>query len=119
MIQPLRQNFSLQALKVLLFILATLFVLIIWGALTGAQAQNKRLSNQTSAQATGEPLYRDYKGVRIGMTADDVRAKLRSSIKRLLVKYKYPPDKQPEAVRLVIEQMEAMAVHYVAPDRSA
>ncbi|MGH3605683.1 MAG: DUF3387 domain-containing protein [Pseudonocardiaceae bacterium] len=45
---------------------------------------------------------------------DDVRAKLRSSIKRLLVKYKYPPDKQPEAIRLVIEQMEAMAPRYVA-----
>ncbi|SDP90871.1 type I restriction enzyme, R subunit [Actinopolyspora xinjiangensis] len=44
---------------------------------------------------------------------DDVRAKLRSSIKRLLVKYKYPPDKQSEAVRLVIEQMEAMAPRYV------
>ena len=40
---------------------------------------------------------------------DDVRAKLRSSIKRLLVKYKYPPDKQPDAIRLVIEQMESMA----------
>ncbi|MGQ0719711.1 MAG: type I restriction enzyme endonuclease domain-containing protein [Pseudonocardiales bacterium] len=26
---------------------------------------------------------------------DDVRAKLRSSIKRLLVKHGYPPDKQP------------------------
>ncbi|GAA4701416.1 type I restriction endonuclease subunit R [Phytohabitans rumicis] len=45
---------------------------------------------------------------------DDVRAKLRSSIKRLLVRYKYPPDKQPEAIRLVIEQMEAMAPRYVA-----
>ncbi len=44
---------------------------------------------------------------------DDVRAKLRSSVKRLLVKYKYPPDKQPEAIRLVIEQMEAMAPRYV------
>ena len=40
---------------------------------------------------------------------DDVRAKLRSSIKRLLVRHKYPPDKQPEAIRLVIEQMESMA----------
>ncbi|ORW87111.1 hypothetical protein AWC22_09045 [Mycobacterium riyadhense] len=28
---------------------------------------------------------------------DDVRARLRSSIKRLLVKYKYPPHKQREA----------------------
>ncbi len=40
---------------------------------------------------------------------DDVRAKLRSSVKRLLVKYDYPPDKRTEAVVLVIEQMEAMA----------
>lgn len=44
---------------------------------------------------------------------DDVRAKLRSSIKRLLVKYKYPPDKQPEAVKLVMDQMESMAPRYV------
>lgn len=40
---------------------------------------------------------------------DDVRAKLRSSIKRLLVKYKYPPDQQPGAITLVMEQMESMA----------
>jgi type I restriction enzyme R subunit len=43
---------------------------------------------------------------------DDVRAKLRSSIKRLLVKYRYPPDKRPEAIKLVIEQMEALAPQY-------
>lgn len=43
---------------------------------------------------------------------DDVRAKLRSSIKRLLMKYKYPPDKQPEAIGLVMEQMEAMAPRF-------
>jgi type I restriction enzyme R subunit len=46
------------------------------------------------------------------MVRDDVRAKLRSSIKRLLVKHKYPPDKQPAAIRLVIEQMEALAPRY-------
>ena len=45
---------------------------------------------------------------------DDVRAKLRSSIKRLLVKYKYPPGQQPEAIKLVIEQMEEMAPRYAA-----
>lgn len=48
------------------------------------------------------------------LVRDDVRAKLRSSIKRLLVKYKYPPDKQPEAIRLVIEQMETMAPRFAA-----
>lgn len=47
---------------------------------------------------------------------DDVRAKLRSSIKRLLVKHKYPPDKQPEAIKLVMDQMESMASRY-AEDR--
>ena len=40
---------------------------------------------------------------------DDVRAKLRSSVKRLLIKYDYPPDKRADAVVLVIEQMETMA----------
>jgi type I restriction enzyme R subunit len=45
---------------------------------------------------------------------DDVRAKLRSSIKRLLVKYKYPPDKQPGAIKLVIEQMEVLAPGYAS-----
>ncbi|CAM2842116.1 type I restriction enzyme endonuclease domain-containing protein [Skermania piniformis] len=43
---------------------------------------------------------------------DDMRAKMRSSIKRLLVKYKYPQDKQPAAIKLVIEQMEAMAPRF-------
>ena len=50
---------------------------------------------------------------------DDVRAKLRSSIKRLLVKYGYPPDKQPDAIKLVMEQMESMAPRYSDDRRSA
>ncbi len=45
---------------------------------------------------------------------DDVRAKLRSSIRRLLVKHGYPPDKQPAAIKLVLEQMESMAPRYAA-----
>ena len=40
---------------------------------------------------------------------ESVRARMRSRIKRLLAKYKYPPDKQEEAVRLVIEQAEHLA----------
>ncbi|GGK53300.1 type I restriction endonuclease subunit R [Nocardia camponoti] len=49
---------------------------------------------------------------------DDVRAKLRSTIRRLLVKYKYPPDRQPDAIRLVIDQMEVLAP-MVAAERLA
>ena len=40
---------------------------------------------------------------------DSVRAKMRLLIKRLLRKYKYPPDGQEEAVARVIEQAEALA----------
>jgi type I restriction enzyme R subunit len=43
---------------------------------------------------------------------DDVRAKLRSSIKRLLILNGYPPYKQPETIKLVMEQMESMAPRY-------
>ncbi|PFG20662.1 type I restriction endonuclease subunit R [Serinibacter salmoneus] len=40
---------------------------------------------------------------------EDVKARLRSSVKRLLAKHRYPPDQQPAAVQLVIEQMELLA----------
>ena len=43
---------------------------------------------------------------------EDVRAKLRTSIKRLLIKHGYPPDEQPAAIKLVLEQMEAMAPRF-------
>lgn len=76
-------------------------------------------SNESAVEIQGEDVLAEIarelvavmrRDVKMDWTVrDDVRAKLRSSIKRLLVKYKYPPDKQPEAIRLVIEQMESMA----------
>ena len=35
------------------------------------------------------------------------------------VKYKYPPDKQPAAIKLVMDQMESMAPRYADERRSA
>lgn len=40
---------------------------------------------------------------------EDVRAALRAKIKRLLRKYKYPPDAAENAVKQVIDQMELLA----------
>ena len=40
---------------------------------------------------------------------ESVRAKLRNLIRRLLRKYKYPPDEAPEAIKLVMQQAEALA----------
>ncbi len=41
---------------------------------------------------------------------EQVRASLRRHIRRLLAKYKYPPDKQESAVVLVMQQAELFAV---------
>ena len=43
------------------------------------------------------------------MSRDDVRVKLRSTIKRLLAKHGYPPDAQPTATDRVLRQMETFA----------
>lgn len=65
----------------------------------------------TNQQITSAEVMR--RDVRTDWTVrDDVRAKLRSSIKRLLVLNGYPPDKQPDAIKLVMEQMESMAPRY-------
>lgn len=40
---------------------------------------------------------------------EDVRAKLRTTIERLLMMHGYPPDQQAAAIKLVMDQMEAMA----------
>lgn len=76
-------------------------------------------SNESAVQVQGEGVLANIarelvaimrRDVKTDWTVrDDVKAKLRSSIKRLLVKYDYPPDKQQGAIRLVMEQMESMA----------
>jgi len=40
---------------------------------------------------------------------EQVRAKLRSTIKRLLLKHGYPPDGEPAATQLVLDQAEVIA----------
>ena len=40
---------------------------------------------------------------------DSVRAKMRNLVRRLLRKWKYPPDKADEAIKLVLEQAEVLA----------
>lgn len=48
---------------------------------------------------------------------EDVRAKLRASIKRLLRKHGYPPDKAPAAIEQVMDQMVALAPRYAEENR--
>ena len=42
-----------------------------------------------------------------------VRARLRLLVKRLLKKYKYPPDQTEEAVELVLQQAKSLGEEWV------
>jgi hypothetical protein len=57
----------------IMFLMGTLLVLV-WSA--NAQAQRARAVASTAAVVTQQPLYTDYKGVRLGMTAQEARIKL-------------------------------------------
>lgn len=45
---------------------------------------------------------------------EQVRAKLRATIKRLLLRYGYPPDQEPAATLLILEQAELVAAEEAA-----
>jgi type I restriction enzyme R subunit len=44
---------------------------------------------------------------------ESVRAKLRLMVKRILRKYKYPPDMQDAAVELILQQAQALGESWV------
>ena len=71
------------------------------------------MGDDTLAQIARELVATMRRDIRTDWTVrDDVKAKLRSSIKRLLRKYKYPPDQQSEAIVNVMHQMESLAPRY-------
>lgn len=55
-----------------------------------------------------DPLVRRWQNLTVDWSArESVQAKLRLMVKRILRKYKYPPDHQDAAVELVLEQVQA------------
>lgn len=73
----------------------------------------KKTQNET-LEATLWAAYRLTEIVRNDAKTDwqvkeSVRAKLRTPIKRLLLQHGYPPDKEPTATELIIQQAEVMA----------
>jgi hypothetical protein len=79
MLEHVKQQFPLQLFKQVLLVLATISTLIIWGSLTDAQGQRNRSTaakKEAPPEMTEEPLFRDYRGVQIGMATDEARKKL-------------------------------------------
>ena len=77
-------------------------------------------ANDSAVQVLGDETLRGIarelvETVRNNVTIDwtlreNVRAKLRALVKRILRKHGYPPDKQEKATRTVLEQAEALSV---------
>ena len=79
-------------------------------------------TNDSAVQVLGDETLRDIarelvETVRGNVTIDwtlreNVRANLRRLVKRILRKHGYPPDKQEQATRTVLEQAEALSVEW-------
>lgn len=59
----------------LIMVLVCALIGLSWGANINAQGQKSRVA-VSRTQANQQPLYTEYKGVGLGMTADEARAKL-------------------------------------------
>lgn len=67
----------------------------------------KEFGDETLKKIAQELVIMLRKNISIDWTLkESVRAKLRVFVKKLLNKYKYPPDKQEQATKTVLEQAE-------------
>ena len=78
-----------------------------------ALADNESAVRELSGDILKKIAHELTENLRSSITVDwskreSVRAKLRLMVKRILRKYKYPPDKQEEAIALVLQQAEAL-----------
>ena len=81
-------------------------------------------TNDSAVQVLGDETLRDIArelvetvrdNVKIDWTLrENVRANLRRLVKRILRKHGYPPDKQEQATRTVLEQAEVLSEHWAA-----
>ena len=89
--------------------------LAFYDALETNDSAVKVLGDDTLRAIARELLDGMRKNVTIDWTLrENVRAKLRVMVKRILRKHGYPPDKQERATQLVLEQAEVLSVSWAA-----
>lgn len=70
----MKRNNNSSFLAVLVMFVMSTVVVFVWGA--NGQAQKTRAAINNAGAVTQQPLYTDYKGVRLGMTIEEARTKL-------------------------------------------
>ncbi len=80
-----------------------------YDALANNESAVRELSDETLKKIAHELAENLRKNLTVDWSArESVQAKLRLMVKRILRKYKYPPDQQEEAVELVLKQAHAL-----------
>lgn len=83
--------------------------LAFYDALATNEASVKQLGDEILAKIAHELTETLRQNLSVDWSQrESVRAKLRLMVKRILRKYKYPPDQQEEAVNVVLQQAEAL-----------
>ncbi|MEL7937779.1 type I restriction endonuclease subunit R [Pseudomonas delhiensis] len=83
--------------------------LSFYDALANNEASVRELGDETLAKIAHELTASLRQNVTVDWSnRESVRAKLRLLVKRILRKYKYPPDQQEEAAQLVLAQAETL-----------
>ncbi|MBF7731399.1 type I restriction endonuclease subunit R [Pseudomonas sp. N040] len=83
--------------------------LAFYDALANNEASVRELGDETLAKIAHELTESLRQNVSVDWSSrDSVRARLRLLVKRILRKYKYPPDQQEEAAQLVLDQAETL-----------
>lgn len=83
--------------------------LAFYDALANNESSVRELGDETLAKIAHELTESLRQNVTVDWSnRDSVRAKLRLLVKRILRKYKYPPDQQEEAAQLVLAQAETL-----------
>jgi type I restriction enzyme R subunit len=88
--------------------------LAFYDALVNNEASVRELGDETLARIAHELTDSLRKNVTVDWSSrESVRAKLRLMVRRILRKYKYPPDQQEEAALLVLAQAERLCEAWV------
>ncbi|MGN5173534.1 type I restriction endonuclease subunit R [Aeromonas sp. 102P] len=83
--------------------------LAFYDALANNEASVRELGDEILAKIAHELTANLRRSVTVDWSSrESVRAKLRLMVKRILRKYKYPPDQQEEAAQLVLAQAESL-----------
>ena len=84
-----------------------------YDALANNESAVKELADETLKKIAHELTDNRRKNITVDWSQrESVRASLRLMVKRILRKYKYPPDQQDAAVELVLQQAEALGENW-------